>query len=131
MISKINDNIYIGDQLDALNKELLEKYKFDVVINLNNRIDPEEEKIVSSTGASYVEADYEMDFKEMLKNISYSLEEYSNAGLKTLVHCEAGIDRAPFVVALYFSTKNNIELSRAYNVVKYFRRQIMEHYEWV
>jgi hypothetical protein len=68
------------------------------------------------------------------------------------VHCMAGIDRAPFVVAKYLSTHNHppgslgywtrreknqehnlkykMTLAEAYSEIKKVRPQIAEHYDW-
>ncbi len=128
MISKISEQVYIGDQVDAISEELYNIYKFDEIINLNNREDPDELKLVKKYNIGYVNLGHPQ--KEKGKAAGYLYGAVQN-GKKILVHCEAGIDRAPFVVAQYLAMAKKIQLNKAYNIVKYFRPQTIEHFEWV
>jgi len=59
------------------------------------------------------------------------LEKSVNNGEKVLIHCIAGMDRSPFVVAEYLvRVKNFSSLADAYSFIKSKRPQIFEHYEW-
>jgi hypothetical protein len=77
---------------------------------------------------------------------------FGDLDAKVFVHCMAGIDRAPFVVAKYLSMNNHppgslsgwsrreknehhnlkykMTLQEAYSEIKKVRPQITEHYEW-
>ena len=134
MISKITDQIYIGDQVDATNKELLEQLNFNCILNLNDREDLDEEKISKQLGINYIvyKIPEKKQFKIRLHEASEILKNLEDTKYdKILVHCEAGIDRAPFVVALYLSKKLNVPIHKAYNIVKYFRPQTFVHTEWI
>lgn len=50
---------------------------------------------------------------------------------KIFVHCTAGLDRAPFVVASYLVKYYGFSLSEAYSQIKKVRPSIVEHFEWV
>ena len=126
LMSKITDQIYVGDQQDASNEHLYKMKLFDCIINLNDRESEEELKLVKKYNILYASFNI---FREKEKVAGY-LWGAVEQGRKVLVHCEAGIDRSPFLVALYFSKKNNILLSKAYNIVKYFRPQTFIHLEW-
>lgn len=54
-----------------------------------------------------------------------------NFSAKVLVHCIGGIDRSPFIVATIIAKQNDIQLSKAYEIVKKARPIIHEHYEWL
>jgi protein-tyrosine phosphatase len=129
MISQITDQIWIGDQVDALNEDLYKLYKFDFVLNLNDRHVEDEFRLLERLGIKWIH--YPTPTKELLKEASESLEYGVNHGERCLVHCEAGIDRAPFVVALCLARMKHLPLNKAYNIVKYYRRYVTEHYEWV
>jgi hypothetical protein len=78
-----------------------------------------------------------------LSNAFYVIKEYLSYNYKILVHCSAGIDRAPFVVASVLTLLNDLipfkrnnykfntcNLGEAYKEIKKVRPQICEHYEW-
>ena len=50
---------------------------------------------------------------------------------KTLVHCHAGIDRSPFVVAMFLHFHQNIPPLEAYDAVQKRRKETIVHGEWV
>jgi len=50
---------------------------------------------------------------------------------KTLVHCHGGMDRSPFVVAMYLHVHHNKGPFEAYRIVELRRKQTIVHGEWV
>jgi len=50
---------------------------------------------------------------------------------KTLVHCHGGMDRSPFVVAMYLHVHHNLPPFEAYDAVQKRRKQTIIHGEWV
>ena len=50
---------------------------------------------------------------------------------KVMIFCDAGMDRSPFVAALYLVINNSINFSEAYMLVSKGRPQTITHYEWV
>lgn len=129
MISKITDQIYIGDQVDAENPDVYKTLKFTAVLNLNDRFSYDEEKLVKDNGM-YSEWIPNI-FLDKGKRATERLEKIVTEGHKVLVHCEAGIDRAPFIVAKYLALEKQIPISKSYNIVKYFRKQTFVHLEWI
>ncbi len=134
MINQITPRIWIGDQVDALSEDLLKHYKFNCILNLNDREELDEENLAKKLNINYIV--YKIpelkQFKTRLHEAPIILVNLQSTKYnKILVHCEAGIDRAPFVVALYLSKTKNLPLSKAYNIVKYHRPCVVEHYEWV
>jgi protein tyrosine/serine phosphatase len=49
---------------------------------------------------------------------------------KILIHCTGGIDRAPFVAASYLVRVYGLDLADAYRQIKKIRPSICEHLEW-
>ncbi len=133
MISRITEQIYIGDQMDAINEGVIKHYQFDAILNVNDRELPEEIELCRkyNIGYTYYPA-YGKNQKQRMQNCAKSLAALIQINYqKILVHCEAGIDRAPFVVALYLSAAKSIPVTKAYNIIKYYRHQVMEHLEWI
>ncbi len=64
-----------------------------------------------------------------IKKVAAILQKVPTA--KVLVHCIEGIDRSPFIVASIIAQQNQVELNRAYQIVKAGRSIIKEHYEWL
>jgi len=52
-------------------------------------------------------------------------------GGKTLVHGHGGMDRSPFVVAMYLHVHHNKNPFEAYCIVELRRKQTIVHGEWV
>jgi protein tyrosine/serine phosphatase len=136
MISRITDRIFIGEQSDAINEHVLKQLHIDCIINVNDRKHPNEELLAEKLGINYITYEYgqvktQKDFKDILKDSSEILYNLPETYQNILVHCEAGIDRAPFVVTLYLAKQKNIPYEKAFNIVKYYRRHIMIHPEWL
>jgi hypothetical protein len=151
MITWITENVAIGEYTDAVNKELLDKEGIDCVLSLRGSgvedNSNEEKDLLYGLGVSFfrtpvIEIGFLEDVKIMLKSAAYMLKLLSQKYKRILVHCTAGIDRAPFVVAYYLVTKDDeIEsissedfrfwITRAYEFIKKKRPQIIEHMEWI
>lgn len=50
---------------------------------------------------------------------------------KVILHCQGGIDRAPFVAACVLVAKEGIRIEEAYRIVKEKRPQTFIHPEWI
>jgi len=139
MISWITEKVAIGDSLDATNEEALKKEKIDCILNLTIRWCPMEELLSDKLGITYhhicVGRHQGLEpIKMELRTAVFLLDLLSGKFKKILVHCGAGIDRAPFVVAYWICTqdyRSSAFIHRAYKTVKEKRPQIKEHMEWV
>jgi len=149
MISWITENVAIGEFLD-INQELLEKEKIDCILNLRLSVSTREDVVRQVLGIAYYHVSVGREqglepIKIELKVASYMLGLLAEKYNRILVHCTAGMDRSPFVVALYL-TRLNADVSRAtkldttdlkfwldkaYNFIKEKRPQIIKHMEWV
>jgi len=122
MVDQILDRIWIGDQQDAENEEIVKT--FTVIINLNTRESKKELELVKKYNVLYA------NFGRLFVATGYLSGAY-DAGKKILIHCEAGIDKSPFVVAVFLSMELNISFAEAYGFVKERHKQTIEHYEWI
>lgn len=140
MITWITPNVAIGEYADAINRELLEKEKIDCILCLRIDVSIKEEAIKNfleiplfhvSTGRRQGLEPIKIE----LRTAVYILEQLTKKYRRILVHCTAGIDRAPFVVALYLQCNkwgmNVRDIEESYKIIKEKRPQIIEHMEWV
>ena len=143
MINWITPNVAVGEYLDV-NMELIEKEQIDCVLSLRVLEDYGEFTRLKQMGVKYFKIPVgrrhqgSQSIKIELRAAAYILEELTDKYSKILVHCTAGIDRAPFVVAYWLANKeyytlHNIkdQMIEAYKDVKRKRPQIMEHMEWI
>jgi len=162
MISWILKKVAIGEYLDALNEEALAKERINCILSLRGGKEEdssvEEETHCANLGIAFFrvpifDRDYwtnhesgkgQAKVKIQCKAAAYILDLLVKRYKRILVHCTGGVDRAPFVVALYMA---NIELENqddypikrtlkyfiieAYKFIKGKRTQIHEHMEWV
>jgi hypothetical protein len=159
MISKITPNLYIGEYLDVVgesNQELIDKAEalrtegITHIVSLcsegieDTQIENEKRAYNYSTFGWYhspVPLSKELTahmgktdpFKFGLELALYEVHRilYNNPNAKVLVHCTAGIDRSPFVVAAYLVRYNLMSLGEAYGLIKKVRPFVCEHHEWV
>jgi len=159
MISWITETIVIGDYSDALNEEALIQSKVDCILSLrggeaeNSSI--EEEQLCHNLGIVFFRVPiYDMDYwtnhdsgkdqtnvKIQCRVAAHMLDLLTDEYKRIMVHCTAGIDRAPFVVAYYMGkvddeysmTESDLKfwIDNAYKFIKRKRPQIMRHMEWV
>jgi len=156
MITWITENVAIGEYTDAVNEELLKNENIDCVLSLRGYGVEEAdswERIVCETILKIdyyripVAEDNDRMVKLLLRTAAYMLEQLTEKYKRILVHCTAGIDRAPFVVAYwiikrdiifaeitgYDYTEGDLKywIADAYKIIKEKRPQIVEHMEWV
>jgi protein-tyrosine phosphatase len=136
MITQIMENLWIGEQSDSEKEETLRN--FDFIVNLNDRESKIETSLVEKYHIVYVI--FPRPDKHSLMKAAGYLSGAIATGKRILVHCEAGIDRAPFVVALCLAMSSGrpptmlelrARLADAYKTVKKTRPQVVEHYEWL
>jgi len=71
---------------------------------------------------------FKVGFHLALKKINNIL--FNDPKAKILVHCSAGIDRAPFLVASYLARSNHLDIADVYREIKKVRPSVCEHIEW-
>jgi len=115
MINHIWGGIYVGDDRDAASIKLIRKNKITAILDLTE-----------------LHIDERLD-EEAMNQVDRAIVRLSrllSGGNNVLVHCHAGIDRAPFVVACYLYAYQNIPFFDAYDFVKMKRPQAMQHWDW-
>lgn len=125
MWTKIEDNLLLGDLQDA--KEFATLKDGVIICVLENR--PEDEPfralhIPIITNSSHVHS-------KDLSNISDVITALLNAGNKVFVHCMAGLERSPLVIAYHLAKTKRITLDEGYRIVKKNRPQIYDRSTWL
>jgi len=136
MITWITEKVAIGEYLDAINKETIKQNKIDCVLNLS--MSPDVRIRLSDKIAYFVFPIGRHEGLEAIiievKAAAYLLKLLTEKYKKILVHCIAGIDRSPAVVAKYLSDEKYgfiLGTDEAYEYVKNKRPQIKKHWEWI
>jgi protein tyrosine/serine phosphatase len=140
MVSQINPCLFIGAQEEAENDALVKQLKITTIINVNNRETEAELKVAKNNQIEYIHFptilnDPNVDSQNARRRL-FKAADHLCVCLKavepkrTLIHCEAGIDRAPFVVAVAFKCLHKCSLADAYKMVKKQRPQLIEHLNW-
>jgi len=134
MISWITDQVAIGEWSDSHNMATLIQQCFDCVINLCIRGDEYELGMQDIAFLHLKVADHQdknalkIELEAAVYMLILAAREYD----RILVHCIAGMDRSPFVVARYMVAEGLAEdMADAYAQIKEKRPQTMEHMEWV
>lgn len=112
MINHIWGNIYIGDDRDASSFKL--RKNFNGLLDLRG-----------------LHIDLKLDCEAMyqvLHAVSHLSRFHRNG--KVLCFCHAGMDRSPFVVALWLHLTQGYNFGVAYDFVKDRRPQTVQHFEW-
>jgi len=149
MISWITENVAIGKYTDACNRENLIREKIDCIVNLRMEASLGEEILARQINIAYFHlptgSDEEHVKRELHCACACLAELIVGKYERILVHCTAGIDRAPFVVALYLTrldaelgkasgldkTDLKFWLAKAYDFIQEKRPQIRKHMEWI
>lgn len=158
MISKITENIYIGEYSDIVGptpEETRSRIKqikalgIEHVISLCARVQITKEAeafkansqgnnlciwlhhqpIPVNSNLAGRHDPFKRGLELALNEINAILLREPNA--KILIHCTGGIDRAPFVAASYLVRVCGLDLADAYRQIKKVRPCVCEHFEWV
>lgn len=138
MISQITTKIAICEARDVTAVNMANGVvHFDCVLNVDHIEHEGEKELCEALGIAYIwqpvprkRTNTNEGIKKDLRIAADILEKLCRNYDRILVHCYAGFDRAPFVVAKYLSNVAYLTLPQAYGLVKQ-QRAIMEHYEWM
>lgn len=113
-ISWIDDDLAVGDMVDATCYDELDAMNITMIIDIrlyfsSINMDPKYFKLINFVG---------------------EMRELIDRGHKILIHCQAGIDRSPFVAMLYIAWDRHISFDDAYDIVSEKRPQTIQHDDW-
>ncbi len=113
-MNKIITGLYVGDQADGNN----------FFLSQNPHV------IIDLTGWAF-DLDQNKDNIEYVIKVCKIIQKCLEGDIPCLVHCHAGIDRAPFMAAAFLYIFRPYNLYDAYNLVKKNRPQTIIHDDWL
>lgn len=113
MMSKIRENLYVGD----------------TAANANFCSEGSPITIVDLTGWLF-DITPNQNWHEVM-NIIAVIKNSVLSGFPTLVHCHVGLDRSPFIIACYLTIVENMMSWEAYEEVKRLHPPTLVHDEWM
>lgn len=136
MLSKILDNLYLGDSEDAKS--------FDGTIICAMQEIPEDEPM-EAFWIPVIRSNVPLNIKELiadqgaeitaLKHQLYLISEiifnHEGSDKPVLIHCLAGIERSPLAVVFYLHYFKNMNWDEAYDFVKLKRPQVQNRLIWL
>lgn len=130
MISRIDEQIFIGTYLDADNHRLLKQLRIKYILDLGwaeSHPHPTFRYLWNLIWP--VPPEGNLDPEKLVSAIRY-IDEAVRNGSRILVHCGGGVDRAPFIVALYYHFFKDDLLSVAYEKILR-KRKIAKPHNWL
>ncbi len=114
-MNRIDENVAVGDASDSLNKVMLRHGVIDVVIDVRHHFNDKTMK----------------PFDSVLQ-LASAIDTLRHYGYRIFIYCESGIERSPFVAAIYLYQKFDLQIPflECYDMVKVKRPQTFIHDEW-
>ena len=137
MVSKILDHLYLGDIHDAgkFNGEVI-----CVMQEIVEQLEPDEAYwipiIRSSAPLNSDELILDQEpiitvMKHQIDLIMFIIDKNVGFEVDTLIHCMAGIERSPLVVASYLHKYRNMTWDEAYDFIKEKRPEVANRLQWL
>lgn len=136
MVTKILDHLYLGDWNDA------QKFEGEIICVMQDimSIEPKKaywipiirtvgklnyDKLIEEQDVEVTALPHQIDLCTFMidKNLKYEAD--------TLVHCMAGIERSPLVIASYLHEYNNMTWDEAYEFITEKRPEVANRLQWL
>lgn len=120
MISKINDNIYLGSYEPSYNNtQEFKNLNIDVIINCAEEITyPHNKYIIKNY--PIIDGDC-ISFLENIDNASLIINNYVLKNKKIYIHCMMGVSRSPAILIYYFMFYQNYKYDDAFDLINNIR----------
>jgi protein-tyrosine phosphatase len=137
MVTKILDHLYLGDLMDA------RKFKGEIICVMQDipNAEPKEAYWIPAIRTKDVRIDYdkligEQDvevtaLKHQIDLVTFMTNKNAKLGVDTLIHCMAGIERSPLVVASYLHDYNGMTWNEAYDFIQEKRPEVANRLTWL
>lgn len=136
MVTKILDHLYLGDFVDALtfkgtivcvmqelqNKEPMNAFWVPIV---RSRINLDDHELLADQDENIVALRHQID------NICGWISAHMDDKEDILIHCMAGIERSPLVVACYLHDYMKMSYYEAYDFIKEKRPEVANRLSWL
>jgi dual specificity MAP kinase phosphatase len=117
VMTKITNHLYLGNEIDSQNVEMLEKEGIHYILNVTKNIpmlNNPKFKYKRINANDCQNQNLRQHFDEAFEFID---EAKANNG-KVLVHCQAGVSRSPTIVIAYLMNKQRLRMNDAYEKVR-------------
>lgn len=132
VMTEITPYLYLGNEQDAKNCDILEKKGIYYILNVTKNIPfynstNSMSNVSSGTAGPFcykriaVNDCENQNLKNHFEEAFDFIDQAKLKNHKVLVHCQAGISRSPTIVIAYLMSRFNLEMNDAYNQVKKVR----------
>uniref|UniRef100_A0A914DID7 protein-tyrosine-phosphatase n=1 Tax=Acrobeloides nanus TaxID=290746 RepID=A0A914DID7_9BILA len=131
--TKILDFLYLGSQNDALDPQVIEKYKITKVINLSESC-PKPDSVADDIQHFLripIKDSYCAKLLPHFETAYAFLEDARQRNEKVLVHCLAGISRSATLAIAYIMRSKGLASDEAYKFVKALRPSISPNFNFM
>lgn len=136
MVTKILDHLYLGGLTDALT------FKGEIICVTQEvpRAEPEDAYCIPIIRSKVILHDNELladqddniiAMKHQIDLVTFMIEKNLKYKSDTLVHCMAGIERSPLVIASYLHDNANMTWDEAYDFIKEKRPEVANRLQWL
>jgi len=115
--TEIIENLFVGDLQDAQRFE-------GIIINVL----PD---LIEGEPAHAIHMPFLLNGLETLERTADLIDDGLARGLRVLVHCEEGCERAPLVIAWFLKTRRAMTLDEAYALLKSRRPIVEDRRRWL
>ena len=119
MTEIVKDKLYLGNESDANNYELIKNTGITSIITLNSTVlNDDVNKLISDRNGSWKHVPIRDRSSEQIIDIMEILIDFIDSQGKVLVHCQHGISRSSTIVMAYLMKTRNMTNLEAFDLVK-------------
>lgn len=118
---EIIDRLYLADQKSIKNKELLQDYKIQAVLNCAKEIPCYFEEELEYFHIPVLDSDDMEENNKFFKYLEYAtqfIKHYLDEDVNVVVHCKQAIQRSPAVIAAYLMKYFKLSMKEAMEFIK-------------
>jgi len=132
VISEILPSLYLGNERDASNRELLQSLSITHILNVTSQIPLHFEDDKALTYKRLPATDScSQNLKQYFDDAVSFIDEATSKGQKVLVHCQAGVSRSASIVIAYIMTRRSVGMLEAYRYVKARRAIVAPNFNFM
>lgn len=134
MVTKILPHLYLGDWSDAIN------FKGEVICVMQEILSPKDSYWIPiirtnrPTNDEQLIEDQDVEttaLKHQIDLITFMIDKNMGVEVDTLIHCMAGIERSPLVVACYLHEYQGMTYNEAYELIQEKRPEVANRLQWL
>ena len=119
--NKILNNVYLSNYKDSINNEYINGNNIKVIINCSKNLPFINNNNIIKIRISInddLSKQSNIDLFKYLNHITTIMNKYTKQNYNILVHCYAGIQRSPSIIAAYLIRYYNFSMYEAINYIK-------------